>query len=232
MSAKPAAPHERARQLVEQAVAKHAEAWAAKIGTKATAQFIEGVAEALYAMSRLHIAHTAKEAGQHRRYERASDLRVDFLEAAERATAAAKKLRNLQTTLNRLPPMQHDPGFRIHSPIAMAHDLDVLAEAARRQADKCKRMDRGGPTPMRSFEALADNLVHTYRRATGLSGAGHGARQGHLLDLVEAVLPTASEIAERVTGKPMMAPADEALGEHLHRIAQRVARRLRVITPR
>jgi hypothetical protein len=207
--------HQQARQLVEEAVAKHGDAWAAAIGTTATAQFRDDVAGALNAAIRAHIAE------QYRRYERASDLREDYLKLVNLSTQASKKLRQVQAVLDSLPPMQHDPGFRIHSPIVMAHDLDRLLEAARRLAEKCRSFDRGGPAKMEAFEALAKGLICAYRRATGKSGAGRTARQGRLLDLAEAVLPMARKIARAVTGKPIRAPADDALGEQLHRIARR-----------
>ena len=74
---------------------------------------------------------------------------------------------------------------------------------------------------MRAFTVLAVGLILAYRGATKLRGTGRGAREGKLLDLVEAVRPTARrKIAMNVTGKPLAVPRDE--GDYLHRVASRL----------
>ena len=201
--------YECARQKVEQAVVEHAAAWAATIGKTATPQFLDDVSEALHSCSRAHIADPYRR--------RASDLRLDFLALAREADALTKRLHRVVKILKRLPPMEHDPAFRIHSPFAMAHDLDGLAKAARNQA--CKSLDRGGPPPMRAFTELAKGLVRTYRRATGKSGAGRSARAGRLFDLVASVLPVAHRIAHAATGERLRAPQSDEIGEFVHRVA-------------
>ena len=203
--------YECARQKVEQAVVEHAAAWAATIGTTATPQFLDDVSEALHSCSRAHIADPYRR--------RASDLRLDFLALAREADALTKRLHRVVKILKRLPPMEHDPAFRIHSPFAMAHDLDGLAEAAHKQAQACKSLDRGGPPPMRAFTELAKGLVRTYRRATGKSGAGRSARAGRLFDLVASVLPVAHRIAHAATGERLRAPQSDEIGEFVHRVA-------------
>jgi hypothetical protein len=225
-------PHLPASQHVEQAVAQHAEAWAAKIGTKATAQFKEDAAAALHQCLRKHINT------QNSQFNRISDLRREFSKLANQATAAAKKLREVQATLDRVPPMYHDPAFRMHPLGSTEYDLFSMAEAARQHADKA--VDRGGQNQMWAFAALAQGLIIAYRHATGKSGAGRSARHGPLLDLVGAVVLTARKIAKDVTGKPLKTPtarkaakpkksrlpandeSDEALGEYLNRIAGRI----------
>jgi hypothetical protein len=211
-------PYQRARDLVTAAVAQNIEVWANTIGLHSTraefAQFREDVTETLHACMRVHIT------GQNRRYERFADMREDFLALADAATAAAKKLRVVERILKRLPPMQQDPAFRLmHDPHATAFEQDGLAEAAHLHADECKRADRGGQPRMRALEVFADGLVRAYRNATGRSGVGRGAREGELLDLYEAVLPTACDIAEAVTGTPLEVSDDP--GDYLHRIASR-----------
>ena len=207
--------YERARQLVEQAVRRHAAAWAATIGTTATAQFLYDVSEALHSCSRAHFAD------QHRRHARASDLRRDLLALAREADAVTERLHTVVNILERLPPMQHDPAFRIRPPLAMAHDLDGLAEAARRQAQACKFLDRGGPASMRAFTELVKGLVRAYRAATRKSGVGRSAREGRLFDLVASVLPIARRIAQEATGKRLRAPQRDEIGEFVHRVARK-----------
>ena len=207
--------YECARQKVEQAVVEHAAAWAATIGTTATPQFLDDVSEALHSCSRAHFAD------QYRRHARASDLRRDLLALDREADAVTERLHTVVNILERLPPMQHDPAFRIRPPLAMAHDLDGLAKAARRQAQACKSLDRGGPPPMRAFTELAKGLVRTYRRATGKSGAGGSARAGRLFDLVASVLPIARRIAQEATGKRLRAPQRDEIGEFVHRVARK-----------
>jgi hypothetical protein len=206
----------RARKLVEEVVPQHIEQWAAAIGLRRAdapfEQFREGVTEALHACMRAHIAD------KHSLYKRFSDLRKDFLALDRAATGAAVRLRSVEDLLRRLPPMQHDPAFRlIHDPHAAAFELDNLAERARSIADECKRADPGGTLILRSFEAFAKGLVHAYQSATGRTGVGRGAREGELRNLCDAVLPIACEIAETVTGKPLEVSDDP--GEYLHRIA-------------
>jgi hypothetical protein len=210
-------PNERARELVDAAVSRHVEAWSEILGIASTdvrfAQFREDVMEALHACMRTHIA-----IGD-RRHKRFSDLRKDFLSLARAAEATATRLRGVHELLKHLPPMQHDPAFRlVHDPQATAFELGDVAEAARRHADDCKRADRGGELPMQAFSVLAQGLVGAYQDATNRTGVGRGAREGQLLDLYEAVLPIAREIAEAVTGKELEVSDDP--GEYLHRLAR------------
>jgi hypothetical protein len=163
------------------------------------------------------------------------------------ATMTAPQLLELQDLLNELmPPFGHDPSFRLPSLFAIAFDLSdeararlderieidctggrklppapSLAAAAKRYAEAFK--DKGSrPKKFVAFDELAAGLVCAYRRATGNSGAGRSARDGPLLDLVQAVLREARKIANSMTGKPLTAPADHALGEHLYSIARRL----------
>ena len=208
-----------ARKRVEEEVPKHVERWGALLGLMRTHErfdpFEKGVTEALYACMRACIAE------KYRRYKRYSHLRTDFKAAAKAATATAKRLRNLRDVLKRLPPMQHDPAFRlIHDPHATAFELDGLAAAARRYADECKSADRGGPPRMQAFGALAEGLVRAYKDATGETGIGRSAREGLLLDLVESVLPTARKLSKDPIGEALEIP--DGLGEYLHRTAERL----------
>lgn len=208
----------RARKLVEEAVQRHICSWAETIELSDTearfAKFREEVTEALHACMRSHIA------GQYRRYERFSKLRNDFVALAKAATKAGNDLRGVEAILKRLPPMQYDPPFSLmHDPRATAFELDGLANAARRHADECKLADPGGQPRMRAFEALAEGLVSAYQRGARRTGVGRSAREGKLLDLAEAVLPTACELAKAVTGKPLQVSKD--LGDYLHKIARR-----------
>lgn len=215
--------YDTARELVENTVPQHIKRWAAIIALTPTyagfSQFREDVTEALHACMRAHIAK------QCRPHERFSDLRKEFVALANAATKTAKLLRRAEGILKRLPPMHHDPAFRLaHDPRSTAIELDGLAEASRRHADECKRADRGGRPRMRAFEALAEGLIRAYRRAAKRKGTGGNVREGasRLRKLVEAVLPTARELAKEVTGKPLQRPISGNLGEHLDEIARRL----------
>jgi hypothetical protein len=121
-------PDDQARQLVEAEVTQRIERWAGTIGLtpadKAFDRFRQELTDALHACMRAH------EAGQHRRYARFSDLRKDLLALAKAAKAAAQRLRKVEDILTRLPPMQHDPAFRLaHDPHSTAFELDGLTEA-------------------------------------------------------------------------------------------------------
>lgn len=209
----------KARKRVETEVPKHIDSWGALLGLPRKDarfdQFKEDVTEALHACMRVHIAE------KHRRYHRYSDLGEDFIALEKAATAAIAKLRDVENILKRLPPMQRDPAFRlIHDPWATAFELDGLAKAARRHAEECKSLDRGGKPRMRAFEQLVAGLVIAYRHATKRRGTGRSARAGKLLDLVEAVLPAANKIAENATGNALTVSRDT--GDYVHRIARRL----------
>ena len=80
--------------------------------------------------------------------------------------------------------------------------------------------DAGGAPSMLAFKALAEGVIRAYKHATGETGIGRSAREGRLLDLLEAVLPTAEKLAKSTTGKPLRKPKDP--GQYLHRTAERL----------
>jgi hypothetical protein len=138
---------------------------------------------------------------------------------AGEAKALAMRLRDF-TKRYPTPKLVLHPG-RLFDLDAPAQDLDALASLVEDSAAAFK--DTGGPTPrLRAFKVLAEGLVRAYRRATKQSGTGRSAREGRLLDLVEAVLPVVRKIAKDVTGKPLQLPSSNNLGEQLHEIASRL----------
>ncbi|WFU37597.1 hypothetical protein QA640_24325 [Bradyrhizobium sp. CB82] len=222
---------DQARKLVDDAVASNVELWAKKIGlTRKDArfkQFRDDVTEALHACMRAQIATPYRRRG--------SDLREALKRVAREAQATAKRLCSLQAALDDLPAaaFYRDPAFRFPSLKAIEvnlagspPDIEGLAAAARRHADALKqdeKGDKGGPTKMVAFEALAEGLILAYRHATGRTGKGDAAREGSLLSLVEAVLSTARDVAQGATSDPLQTPEGEAaLGEYLHRTARRL----------
>jgi hypothetical protein len=203
--------HRRAQQLVNAAVTQHAEEWSVLIGLtpkdERISQFREDVTWALDMCIRTHIF-----VGQHR----PSDMRKYFRELHDAYIAAAKKLREAQAIRDRLPlPLYHE--FRLApAPLPMEH-LEARAEAARLHAEEWKH---GHPPSKPAFNALAKGLVLAFRRATGRSGVGYGAREGKLLDFVKSVLSVVLEFDGVVMGKPLETPGSpEALGEYLHYVA-------------
>jgi hypothetical protein len=137
---------------------------------------------------------------------------------AGEAKALAMRLRDF-TKRYPTPKLVLHPG-RMFDLAAPAQDLDALALLVEDRAAAFK--DAGGPTPrLRAFKVLSEGLIRAYRRATEQKGTGHSAREGRLLDLVEAVLATALKLARDETGKPFETPAStHALGEQLHEIAR------------
>ena len=186
------ADYERARRLVDAAVAQHAEAWAAKIGLTPCDQFRNDVNEALYECTREHIVAPLVSI-EHEK------IRKRKAAAVAVATSVAKKLRSARTTPASFPPLWSD--FQLFS---MEHDLKRVVEAERQRG--CR------PPAMLAFTALARGLAQALQNATGQPAtvgfwnAYRERYQGKLLDVVEIMLPTAREIAEAVTGRPLAAP--------------------------
>jgi hypothetical protein len=228
-SSRGAVPYQRARELVDDAVARRIKTWAKTIGLQSKdilfAQFCEDMTETLHACMRTHIA------GQYRRYERLANMRKDLLALAKAALKAAEAVRKVQSILDHLGPMQHDPPFRLQFSLPQiaaelegttqkGGEVEGLANAARQCANEFKRGEAGGKLRMRAFNVFAEGLVRAYRNATGRSGVGRSAREGELLDLYEAVVPTACEVAKGVTEMPPEVSDDP--GDYLHRIARRL----------
>jgi hypothetical protein len=179
--------------------------------------FREEVTAALHTCMRIHILAPI------RRYERAADLRKDFEALADEASEAAKKLYAVQDVLDRLPPMNHKPAFRLaHPPFSVTFELEGLAEEARKCAEVC--VDRGGATRIRAFRALVLGLEQAVQHATGqpakVNWDAHRDRyEGKFFEVVEAVWPGVPGIAEAVTGRPLRAPSTVvARGKFLERL--------------
>jgi hypothetical protein len=224
-------PYLPARAHIKQSVAQHAEAWAATIRTEATAQFKEDVAAALHECLRKHIA------AQNRLFKRPSDLRREFIKLAKQATMAAEELGKVQIILARLPPMYHDPAFRMPPLSSTEYDLFGLAEAARHHAKKA--VDFGGRERMWAFTALAEGLAQAFQRAAGRAAKvtwseHHDCYEGRFIKFVEtAVLPVVLEIAKTATGQPLPIPRTaKARGKFLQRLTAPGGVKFMDITPR
>jgi hypothetical protein len=199
--------------LIETTVEAHIERWAATIARlrMKDPQFRNDIAAALRScLLELHGAPT-------RIHRRPNDLGRDFQAVADQAAVAAEQLRILKDTLDRLPVMWRDDGpdsidglfdvsRMVRCPLTTAEELEKLAAVARRKSKRFRAVDPGGnlqkTEKLRAFTALAKGLVRAYQRATGRSGIGYGAREGELRRFVEAVLPTARDIAKTSTGSP------------------------------
>jgi hypothetical protein len=208
-------PDQRTTELIDAAVARHVERWAKTIKlTRSDArftQFGEDVTKALNACIGAHIAE------QHRakfKLTRVADIRRHLKKWTRDARVLAKRLRNFNDRYP-TPTLVLHPG-RMFDLAAPAKDLDALASLLDDAAAFCK--DRGGLPRLQAFQALAEGLISAYRHSTEQRGTGRSAREGRLLDLVEAVLPTASKLA----GRALKAPAKNSLGDYLHRIAMRL----------
>jgi hypothetical protein len=220
------AEYQHARALVEAAVANHVVGWAKTVALTCTdarfERFRENVTEALHSCLRAHIG------APYRTYKRAADVRKDFDALADAATTAAEKLYAVQAVLDRLPPMYHNPAFRLaHPPDTVTFELEGLAEAARQHADEWKSGGLGGrPPKMPAFAALAMGLAQAFQNAIGqpakVTWSEYRKRyEGMFFGLVEAILPTASEIAEAVTGRPLpVSKTAMARGKFLQRLTR------------
>jgi hypothetical protein len=215
------AQSERARDMVKEAVANSITELANIVALTLTDarfdHFREEVTAALHTCMRIHILAPI------RTYERAADLRKDFEALADEASEAAKKLYAVQDVLDRLPPMNHNPAFRlVHPPFSVTFELEGLAEEARKCAEVC--VDPGGATRMRAFRALVQGLEQAVQHATGqpakVNWNAHRDRyEGKFFDVVDAVWPTAHRIAKVVTGRLLPAPETAvARGKFLQRL--------------
>jgi hypothetical protein len=204
-------------------VARRIEDWAKIVGLTRTderfTQFREDVTEALCACIEAHIVEQLFP-----NFTRIADMRRHLGNKARDERDLAERLRDYTSkyvvghpTLV-LPSLGSEPfPGRVFDPAAMAQDFDTVASLTEDAAAACK--DKGGPPPMLVFKVLAKGLIRAYRRATGRKGTGHGSREGRLLDLVEAVLPTVREIGKQVTRKPLRTPTAKNLSEQLNEIA-------------
>jgi len=210
-----------ARELVKAGVSNNIAVWASTVALTFTDarfdRFREDVTEALHTCMRIHIV------AQYRIYKRAGDVSKDFTALADAATTAAKKLYAAQAILDRLPPMYHNPAFRLaHPPFSVTFELEGLAEEARRCAEVW--IDHGGRLPMQAFKALVQGLEQAFQHATGqparVTWNAHRDRyEGKFLDVVEIMWPMVREIAEVVTGRPLPAPRTVgARGKFLERL--------------
>jgi hypothetical protein len=222
-------PYERERELAAKAVSEHASEWAAKIGTTATTQFIEDVAEALHACLRAHLAEPNRW--------RWADVRKDYLRLAENYALLAELLRNWRGSV---PPVHSDPRFKNLPPLMAppavltaalalfdAEEFGRAAKAAKRHADACIT-DKGGPPRYLAFEALAIGLKHAFERAAGRKATitrreDRGGWGGVFFALVEATLLVVRDITATVTStRQMMVPETaEARGKFLQRLCRK-----------
>jgi hypothetical protein len=202
---------------IEQNVFKKLKAWAKIVALKEVdprlAQFGELLIEALHACIGAQIAL------QDSRFSRQRDLCEYLKEEVNDAELLIKGLRNFNNKY-RFPPLLRfqDGSHRRFDLVSPAQDLEVLLSLIKPAAETC--VDRGGAPPMLAFKALAEGLVRAYKHATGETGIGRSAREGRLLDLLDAVLPTAEKLAKSITGRPLRKPKDP--GQYLHRAAERL----------
>jgi hypothetical protein len=216
-------PDQRARALVKvkEAVSNNIGNWANIVAPTLTDErfdrFREHVTEALHRCMLIHII------APNRTYKRAADVKKDFRALAKAAIVAAKKLYDVEGILNRLPPMYHNPAFRLaHPPFSVTFELEGLAEEARRCAEV--QVDCGGDLQrMEAFRALVQGLEQAVQHATGkpvtVTWSAHRERyEREFFGLVEIICPTVREIAEELTGRPLQISKNaNARGKFLQR---------------
>jgi hypothetical protein len=214
---------QRIRKLIDEAVSHNVEAWAKTIkltpSDARVAHFREDVTGALHACIEMH-----KMEQDPFFKTRTADTRKHLKEEADEARDLAQRLRAYRSKyVARQVTLVLRTG-RVFDPAASAEDFEARASFLEEIVADLK--DTGGKPPrLRAFKALATGLIRAYHRATGQKGTGHSAREGGLLDLVEAVRPTVGRIAENLTGKSLQTPSPNNLGEQLHEIAKVLAER-------
>ena len=204
-------------RLVDAAVSRHAESWAKKTGlTPSDARFQPFRVEVTKALYRSIEAHINEQDPFFKAMVRTADWRERLEDEAKLARSLAQLLRDF-TRKYRHGNLVVRPGrlFDLASP---AQDLDALASHLDEIAGDLK--DKGGPTPrFRAFKVLATGLMRAKsgarKRAKGGTTRKRAARDGRLLKLVDAVVPTAIEIAKETTGKPLATPSHSNVGDHL-----------------
>jgi hypothetical protein len=208
---------QRTKELVEAAVTHCVEEWAKTLKLTRSdarfAQFREDVTEALRKCIERHIL---EQTPLYKMFARTAYTRRRLKDEAEEARALAKRLREFTSKYSH--PTIVLRTFRQFDLLVPAEDLDELASFLEKLVGELK--DKGGQLPkLQAFKVLAEGLIRAYGRATKQRGRGRSAREGKLLDFVEAVLPAAREIAKDVTGKPLQVPLGNNLGEQLNEIA-------------
>jgi hypothetical protein len=158
---------------------------------------------------------------------RRSHIRKTLLEAGEAARKADENLCQLDAALNALPePVLKtlEGGWGPTGEIARRF-IDNERSWLRRSA-ACMDFfakafaDKGGRPKLRAFHVLAVGLASAFGAGTGRRATvnWNGAKDqwgGKFMELVEAVLPLAKELAG--TERPLQTPASRlALGQYLH----------------
>lgn len=209
---------QRARELIDDAVSSNIEAWTKTIKlTPSDARFVDFRADVTGALHACIERHVMEQDPFFK--TRTADTRKRLKNEAKEARDLAKQLRayNSKYVVGQVTLVL--PTGRVFNPGAPAEDFDERASFLEKIAGDLR--DAGGPPPkLRAFKALAEGLIRAYRRATGQKGTGQAARDGRLLDLVEAVLRTACEIAQMRTGKRFETPSPNNLGEQVNEIAE------------
>ena len=171
---------ERARGLIDDAVSASIRDWATTVDLLPTHagfnQFSNDVAGALRPCLHAHISCG-------RENEISKTRRKEYLALQRRRIAALKEVE--EAFAPKWPASYHEHQVYMlgSHPSNYKDGLKALTDAMRLQADEWKLA--GGRPPLQAFDALAQGLVLAYRRATGRSGVGHGAREGKLRAFVK-----------------------------------------------
>jgi hypothetical protein len=211
-----------ARMLVDAAVSDRVAAWAKTVtltsGDPRFDHFGEDVTEALLACTQEHIAELIRSADTQKEKELNKWAREDFLARNRARIAALKELREAFAggpglgglSIYEYQVFGAQPPHLMERLREVERDLEARAEAMRLEADERKSTDPGGRPAMPAFAALARGLAQAFQNATGQAATLAWSEyrrcyEGAFFRLVEAILPTAREITETVTGRPLPA---------------------------
>ena len=161
---------------------------------------------------------------------RASGLSKDLAKASNQAQSAQNSLRRLADILDGLPQELSDQltthwgilgEIRYRSLEREISWLEQVSVITSMYAKRLKTLDRGGAPKMRAFEVLRKGLADAYQSAKGRRGITwneYGKKWGgEFVELVRAVLPLATKLAEKISGRPLRIPRQgtHALGKYL-----------------
>jgi len=163
-------------------------------------------------------------------HRRASSLRKDLSRARKEARSAQNSLRRLADILDDLPQALCDQLTTHWGILGKIRHRSLEGEISWLQqgsvitsvyTKRLKTLDRGGAPKMRAFEVLRKGLADAYQSAKGRRGITwneYGKKWGgEFVELVRAVLPLATKLAEKISGRPLRIPRQgtHALGKYL-----------------
>jgi hypothetical protein len=170
--------------------------------------------------------------------KRPADNRKALLRVRSHAEIVAAKLDDLVASLNQLFPWSRDLVSKHWKLVSGNNDPATLLEAgglvtralasiAAQHADSFRSADRGGRPQLTVFKVLIEGLARGYenataRRPTVTTDPISNRHGGPFVRLVDAVVPTVTELAPLLSGRALERPAsDHARGQLIRELLRR-----------